>query len=113
MGRPQPHSCFLAQALDAIGSGLALLIVHELLEGPKTDEELRRSLSDVAPDGMAAILSSLLRAGIIRHVASGSAGADAHELTELGRAAAPVVDALEAWGRSLPGQLPPPSSGAG
>ncbi len=93
---------FLIQALQATGSGVGLLIVDVLLGGPATEQELELALPDVGTHDRASILGSPLDAGIVRRAATSDSHDAAYELTELGLAAAPVVETLKAWGASMP-----------
>src|ERR687896_643340 len=73
--------CGIARALDVVGERWALLVVRELLLGPKRFTDLRRGLPNVGPD----VLSQRLR--------------------ELEQELEPVLLALGAWGSAAP--VPP------
>jgi len=95
--------CGVARALDAIGERWALLVVRELLLGPKRFSALHRGLGAVSQNVLAQRLRELEAGGIVRRRRLGPpAGSWAYELTEEGAALEPVLLALGRWGRSRP-----------
>ncbi|MGH3522412.1 MAG: winged helix-turn-helix transcriptional regulator, partial [Mycobacterium sp.] len=62
--------CPLAGALDVLGERWTLLIVRELLTGPKRYTDLREALPGLATDLLATRLGELRESGVIeqRHV---------------------------------------------
>lgn len=104
--RSYGEACRLAVALDLIGERWALLIVRELLLGPKRFTDLRAGL----PNASTNILSDRLReleegAVVRRRKLPPPAAAQVYELTEWGRELEPVVTQLGAWGARSP--VPP------
>jgi DNA-binding HxlR family transcriptional regulator len=93
----------VARALDVVGERWALLVVRELMLGPKRFTDLRFGLPHVGPDVLSQRLRELEDAGVVRR---GSlpppAGSRVYELTERGRELEPVVLALGRWGSRLP-----------
>jgi DNA-binding HxlR family transcriptional regulator len=95
--------CGVARALDAVGERWALLVVRELLLGPKRFTDLLRGLGGASQNVLSQRLRELEAAGIVRRRRLGPpAGAWAYELTEEGSALEPVLVALGRWGRSRP-----------
>jgi DNA-binding HxlR family transcriptional regulator len=95
--------CGVARALDAIGERWALLVVRELLLGPKRFSALHRGLGAVSQNVLAQRLRELEADGIVRRRRLGPpAGSWVYELTEEGSALEPVLVALGRWGRSRP-----------
>lgn len=95
--------CGIARALDLIGERWALLVVRELLLGPKRFTDLRAGLPHVGPDMLAQRLRELEHAGVItRDKMPPPAAARVYELTEWGRQLEPVVLALGRWGSQAP-----------
>jgi DNA-binding HxlR family transcriptional regulator len=95
--------CGVARALDAVGERWALLVVRELLLGPKRFSALHRGLGAVSQNVLAQRLRELEAAGIVRRRRLGPpAGSWAYELTEEGAALEPVLVALGRWGRNRP-----------
>jgi DNA-binding HxlR family transcriptional regulator len=105
-------SCGIARALDTVGERWALLVVRELLLGPKRFTDLRTGLPRIGPDMLAARLRELEDAGLVaqRRLAP-PAARTVYELTERGRELEPVLHALGRWGSRQPlAPDPPPLS---
>jgi DNA-binding HxlR family transcriptional regulator len=95
--------CGIARALDLVGERWALLVVRELLLGPKRFSDLRAGLRSVGPDVLAQRLRDLEAAGILRRAKlAPPSGAHVYELTDRGRELEPVILALGAWGSRAP-----------
>jgi DNA-binding HxlR family transcriptional regulator len=95
--------CGIARALDAVGERWALLVVRELLLGPKRFTDLRAGLPNVGPDMLALRLRELADAGIVaRRRLPPPAGTRVYELTGRGRELEDVILALARWGRGQP-----------
>ncbi len=60
--------CGLARALEVVGEPWALLIVRDLVAGPKSPGDLRRGLPRMSRAVLTARLAELAAAGIIRRV---------------------------------------------
>ncbi len=94
--------CGVARALDLVGERWALMIVRELLLGPKRFTDLRVGLPAVSPDVLAQRLRELGDAGVVaRRKLPPPAPARVYELTELGAKLEPVVLALGSFGALL------------
>jgi DNA-binding HxlR family transcriptional regulator len=92
------HFCLAARTLETVGDRWSLLIVRDLLAGPRRFGELRRLLTNVTPKWLTIRLRQLEQAGIVeRHQEPGRREVR-YELTEKGRDLAPVLEALVAWG---------------
>jgi DNA-binding HxlR family transcriptional regulator len=95
--------CGIARALDVVGERWALLVVRELLLGPKRFTDLRTGLPHVSPDVLAQRLRELEQDGIIRRrKLAPPAGSKVYELTDRGRELEPVILALGKWGTGEP-----------
>jgi DNA-binding HxlR family transcriptional regulator len=104
--RSYGEACRFAYALDLIGERWALLVVRELLLGPKRFTDLRNGLPHASPNILAERLRELERVGVLhRRKLPPPAAAQVYELTEWGRELEPVVTQLGAWGARSP--LPP------
>lgn len=98
--------CGIARALDLVGERWALLVVRELLLGPKRFTDLRAGLPNLSPDVLSQRLRDLEAGGIIeRRRLAPPAASQVYELTGRGRELEPVVLALGRWGSTAP--LPP------
>jgi DNA-binding HxlR family transcriptional regulator len=91
--------CGVARALDVIGERWAILVVRELLLGPKRFTDLRAGLPHVGPDVLSQRLRELEQAGVVRRgKLAPPAGSRIYELTDWGRELEPVVLGLGRWG---------------
>src|SRR5881398_3610870 len=88
--------CGLARALELVGERWSLLIVRDLLVGPRRYGELAAGLPRIPTNILAARLKELQAAGILRRVPH--LRVVVYELTPYGRELEPVVLALGAWG---------------
>lgn len=94
--------CPLAKSLDVLGERWTLLIVRELLTGPKRYTDLRDGLPGLATDLLATRLRELQQAGVIdRREVLPPTPATVYELTARGHELKPVVAELARWGRPL------------
>lgn len=91
--------CGLARALDHVGSRWTLLIVRELLLGPKRFSDLRAGLPGIANNLLADRLRQLQDDGLVtRHELPPPAASTVYELTEAGQQLREPIDALIRWG---------------
>lgn len=101
--------CALAFALDAIGERWTLLIVRELLTGPRRFKDLIDGLPDISTNLLTERLKSLEQQTIIRRrVLPPPAGSTVYELTPFGLDLEKAVLELGKWGSRL---LPPSLEG--
>jgi len=95
--------CGVARALDVVGERWALLIVRELVLGPKRFSNLRGGLPRVAPDVLSQRLRELEGAGVLRRATlPPPSNARVYELTEWGQELEPLVVGLGRWGSRAP-----------
>src|SRR5438132_5728083 len=95
--------CGVARALDLVGDRWALLVVRELLLGPKRFTDLRDGLPHLGPDVLSQRLRELEQAGIVhRHKLARPAASRVYELTARGHELEPVVLGLGRWGSRAP-----------
>jgi DNA-binding HxlR family transcriptional regulator len=96
--RTYGDGCSIAHGLDLVGERWALLVVRELLLGPKRYTDLRRGLPNVSPNLLSQRLDELERAGIVRRrKLPPPAGARVYELTDWGLELEPIVLSLGRW----------------
>ena len=88
--------CGVTRALELVGERWALLIVRDLLVGPRRYGELAEGLPRIPSNILAARLKDLQAAGILRRAPRSRVVV--YELTSYGRELEPVVLALGAWG---------------
>jgi DNA-binding HxlR family transcriptional regulator len=103
-GRSFRQWCGLAEALDRIGDRWTLLIIRELLLGPRRYTDLRLNLPGIATNLLAERLRDLEEEGLVaRRDLPPPAPATVYELTETGHALEESILALIRWGgRFLP-----------
>ncbi|MFE6336356.1 winged helix-turn-helix transcriptional regulator [Streptomyces sp. NPDC057798] len=100
--------CSAARALDAVGDRWTLLIVRELLAGPRRYTDLHADLPGVSTDVLASRLKDMERDGLTtRRRLPPPGAAYVYELTPRGRQLLPVLQALGAWGRAELGERRP------
>jgi DNA-binding HxlR family transcriptional regulator len=92
--------CALARGLDVIGDRWVLLIVRELLLGPRRYGELAHGLPGIASNLLAERLRSMQAGGVVAKTAD-----DRYELTEWGEGLREVADAIGRWAGPLMGQM--------
>src|SRR4051812_7011894 len=110
--RSYEDGCATAYALDIVGERWGLLIVRELLLGPKRFTDLRGDLPTMSPTVLAQRLREFIRAGVARRRRLPvPAAAHVYELTEWGYKLEPVIQSLGTWAlRSpVPPRTPPRS----
>ena len=101
--RTYRDACGIARALDVVGDRWALLVVRDLLLGPKRFTDLRAGLPNVSPDVLSQRLRELEAGGLLaRRRLPPPAASQVYELTERGRALEPVVLELGRWGTGVP-----------
>src|SRR5882724_10155043 len=92
----------LGHALDIVGKRWALLIVGDLLDGPKRFTDLRTGLPGIPSNILSARLKELEIAGVAeRKALPYPGGGVVYELTELGAELEDVVIRLGKWGAQL------------
>jgi DNA-binding HxlR family transcriptional regulator len=101
--RTYGDGCSIAHGLDLVGERWALLVVRELLLGPKRFTDLRRGLPNASPNVISERLRELQRAGVVRRAKlPPPASARVYELTEWGRDLEETVVALGRWAARSP-----------
>jgi len=103
MAKRYDHYCPVAHALDIVGERWALLVIRELLEGPKRYTDLAEGLPGIGTNILAARLRDLEAAGVItKKTLPPPFASRVYELTDYGLELKPVMRELALWGaRSL------------
>ena len=108
--RTYGDGCAIAHGLDLVGERWALLVVRELLLGPKRFTDLKRGLPNASPNVISERLRELERAGVVkRDKLPPPASARVYELTDWGHELEDTVMALGRWAQrspSLPREAP-------
>jgi DNA-binding HxlR family transcriptional regulator/putative sterol carrier protein len=101
--RTYGDGCSIARALDLVGERWALLVVRELLLGPKRYTDLRRGLPNASPNVLSERLRELEGAGVVRRrKLPPPAGSRVYELTDWGLELEQTVISLGRWGARSP-----------
>ena len=101
--RSYGEQCGVARSLDVIGERWALLIVRELLLGPKRFNDLLAGLPGASPNVISQRLRELAGHGVIRQRdLPPPARVRLYELTDWGRELEPVILHLGRWGDRAP-----------
>jgi DNA-binding HxlR family transcriptional regulator/putative sterol carrier protein len=96
-------ACAVAHSLELVGERWALLVVRELLYGPKRFTDLRRGIPKASASVLTQRLRELEAAGIARKRKLGPpSGAQVYELTAWGRELRPALVAIARWGAASP-----------
>jgi len=100
--------CGIAHALELVGERWALLLVRDLLLGPKRFTDLRRGLPRIPSNVLSARLKELEQAGIVRRrVLPRPESGVVYELTEYGKELEDIVLRLGLWGAKSLGEPRP------
>lgn len=98
--RSYDEGCIAAHALDLIGDRWALLVVRELLLGPRRFSDLRAGLPGISANVLTQRLEEMAGAGLLRPEGR------SYALTPAGEGLWPVLKALCRWGAGQPGHDP-------
>lgn len=91
--------CALAYALDVVGDRWTLLIIRELLTGPRRFKDLSDGLPGISTNLLSERLKNLEQQGLLsRRVLPPPAGSTVYELTSRGQALEKAVLELGRWG---------------
>lgn len=101
--RTYGDGCAIARSLDFVGERWALLIVRELLFGPKRFTDLKRGLPNASPNVLSERLRELEQSAIIkRSKLPPPVGSQVYELTDWGRELEGIVVSLGRWASRSP-----------
>lgn len=104
--RSYQQACGIAYALDVVGERWALLLVRELILGPKRFGELQDSLLGMGSNLLSTRLRNLERLGIVEKKDPPDGGKrHLYALSPLGRELEAVLGSLIRWGVKLPDEV--------
>lgn len=98
--------CGVTTAVELIGERWALLIVRDLLVGPRRYTDLKQGLPKIPTNILSTRLKELQEGGVVRRVPLANCGL-VYELTSYGRELEPIVLALGRWGFAQMGEPGP------
>jgi DNA-binding HxlR family transcriptional regulator len=96
--RTYDHFCLVARSLEKVGDRWSLLVVRDLLSGPRRFTDLMDRLAGITPKTLSQRLRELEDAGIAAVDREPGRREVWYSLTPSGRDLAPVVEALGNWG---------------
>jgi DNA-binding HxlR family transcriptional regulator len=100
--------CGVARALELVGERWALLVVRDLILGPKRFTDLRQGLPRIPSNILSARLKELEQVGVVRRrVLPRPAAAVVYELTEYGHELDDIVLRFGRWGAKSLGEPHP------
>jgi len=101
--RTKLDGCGIAHASDLLGQRWALLVIRELLLGPKRFTDLRAGIPDISANVLGQRLLELEESGIVRRrKLAPPAAARVYELTEWGRELEPAILSMGRWASGSP-----------
>lgn len=92
------HWCAMARSLELLGERWSLLVVRDLLLGPRRFTDLMRSLAGITPARLTERLRRLQAAGVVHRDRPPGRREAWYRLTTAGQDLGPIVDALTMWG---------------
>jgi DNA-binding HxlR family transcriptional regulator len=100
-------ACGTAHALELVGERWSLLVMRELMFGPRRFAELRRGLPGISANVLTQRLGALETAGVLRRrTLPPPASVQVYELTQWGYEAEPAIQMLGRWAARSPGHDP-------
>lgn len=103
VARRYEDACGAAHALDLVGERWALLVIREMMFGPRRFGELRASLPGISANVLTQKLEALEGAGIVeRRRLPPPASVQVYDLTDWGREIRPVFGMLGMWAARSP-----------
>jgi DNA-binding HxlR family transcriptional regulator len=90
--------CGIARAMGVIGDRWAVLVIRELMFGPRRFAQVKAGLGGISANVLSQRLRDLETSGVVRRTALEGAGVTLYELTDRGRALEPVLIELGRWG---------------
>jgi DNA-binding HxlR family transcriptional regulator len=103
MAKRYDQYCPVAHALELVGERWSMLVVRELMNGPKRYTDLAEHLPGIGTNILASRLRDLEACGVVtKRTLPPPAASRVYELTDYGRELRPVMRELAFWGaRSL------------
>ena len=102
MRRGYGEYCAIARALDVLGGRWTLLIIRELAGGPRRYSDLLAGIPGIVTSVLNARMRELRDSGLVeQRRLPPPAGSTVYSLSERGREALPVLEALARWGTPM------------
>ena len=101
--RRYEDACGTAHALELIGERWALLVIRELMLGPKRFSDLRADLAGISANVLTQRLEGLEAAGlVVKRRLPPPASVQVYELTPWGYEAEPIIQTMGRWATRSP-----------
>ncbi|EIB6518862.1 TPA: helix-turn-helix transcriptional regulator [Enterococcus faecalis] len=98
--------CDVATTVQLVGSKWKLLIIRDLISGPKRTSQLKRSLAGVSQKVLTESLSSMIDDGLVDRIDLKKVPPHVeYQLTPLGESFLPVIESMRQWGKYYKSQL--------
>jgi DNA-binding HxlR family transcriptional regulator len=96
--RTYDHFCLIARTLERVGDRWSLLVIRDLLAGPKRFTDLMERLAGITPKTLTQRLRELADTGVVTADREPGRREVWYQLTAAGRELEPIADALNWWG---------------
>ena len=106
--RTYNHFCAVARTLELVGDRWSLLVIRDLLTGPKRFTDLMERLAGITPKTLTQRLRELTDVGAVTADREPGRREVRYRLTDAGQELGPVVDALNWWGLQHAWRWPQP-----
>jgi len=106
--RTYNHFCTVARTLELVGDRWSLLVIRDLLTGPKRFTDLMDRLAGITPKTLTQRLRELADVGVVSADREPGRREVRYQLTAAGQDLGPVVDALGWWGLQYAWRWPKP-----
>ena len=94
---PVESACPVVESMEQIGSKWRLVVLHDLQDGEKRFNELKRS-TEASSRTLSRVLDDLQESGLVhRRLEEDAPVATYYRLTEKGESLCPVFDQIERW----------------
>ncbi len=101
-GPPTPDDCAVERALSVVGAKWTLVVLHNLMDGPKRFSDLQRHIPAVSPKMLTVRLRDLEQLGLLtRTIHAEMPPRVEYQLTSQGRSLRPIIASIKRWGRRL------------
>ncbi len=98
--------CDVATTVQLVGSKWKVLIIRDLISGPKRTSELKRSLVGISQKVLTESLNSMIEDGLVTKLDLKKVPPHVeYRLTPLGESFLPVIEAMRQWGSYYKSQL--------
>lgn len=98
--------CDVATTVQLVGSKWKVLIIRDLISGPKRTSELKRSLVGISQKVLTESLNSMIEDGLVTKLDLKKVPPHVeYRLTPLGESFLPVIEAMRQWGSYYKSQI--------